>query len=333
MKAVAFYKTNPPDQALVDIELPKPIAEGRDLLVKINAVAINPVDVKMRNRIAAGAPEPKIFGYDAAGIVEAVGPQVTAFKPGDAVFYAGTVARPGTYAEYHLVDERIVGPKPASLSFAEAAALPLTSLTAWEMLFDRLAIPLTNTDASLLLIGGAGGVGSMAIQFAQRLTGLTVIATASRPDSSAWCRKLGAHHVIDHTQPLAAQIANLDAPPVAYVFCISATDMHWPAINDIIAPQGRVGIIEDPETMDVRLAKAKSVSIHWESMFTRAAYQTADMEVQGQILTRVAQMVDNGELTTTLAEVLGPISASTVTEAHRRIVGSHPSGKMVLEGF
>lgn len=333
MKAVAFFKPSADKEILADIELPKPAATGRDLLVKIKAVAINPVDVKTRARIPVGTQEPKILGYDAAGIVDAVGPDVTGFKVGDEVFYAGAIARPGVYAEYHLVDERIVGPKPKSLSFAEAAALPLTSVTAWETLFDRLAIPADNSDISLLIIGGAGGVGSIAIQLARKLTATTIIATASRPDSRAWCEQLGAHHVIDHRESLATQVANLNIPPVAYIFATTATDKHWPAIGQLIAPQGHVGIIDGPENIDMSMMKAKSIAMHWESMFTRSGFMTHDVEAQRQILTRVSQMVDSGDLKTTLAEIVGPISAATITEAHRRIVGDHPSGKMVLEGF
>jgi NADPH:quinone reductase len=333
MKAVGFFKSHATrgDEVLLDIDLPKPSPTGRDLLVKVEAAAINPVDVKTRMRMPAGEREVKVLGYDAAGIVEAVGPEVSLFKPGDAVFYAGSIVRPGTYAEYHLVDERIVGPKPKSLSFAEAAALPLTSITAWEMLFDRLRIG--EGGASVLVIGGTGGVGSMAVQLARTLTDLTVITTASRPDGREWCRKLGAHHVVDHSKPLAAEIGALQLPPITYVFSTTATDTHYPAIAEVIAPQGRFGLIDDPAPLDLRLVKLKSVSFHWENMFTRAVFGTPDMDAQNRLLKRVSELIDNGSLKTTLAEILGPISAATVGHGHERIQASHAPGKMVMTGF
>ena len=219
------------------------------------------------------------MGYDAAGIVDAVGPDVTLFKPGDEVFYAGSILRQGTNSEFHLVDERIVGRKPKTLSFAQAAALPLTSITAWELLFDRLgAVPGKSVDPrTLLIIGGAGGVGSILIQLARRLTGLTVVATASRPESQKWCLDLGAHAVIDHAKPMKEQIEKLKLPPVALIASLTNTDQHYKAIADMMAPQGKFGLIDDPPEFTVSVFKGKAISIHWESMFTRSSFQTPDM--------------------------------------------------------
>jgi NADPH2:quinone reductase len=337
MKAVGYRKSLPitEKEALLDVELPVPVPGPRDLLVAVKAVSVNPVDTKVRMRAAPSAGETKVLGWDAAGVVERVGAAVTLFKPGDAVFYAGSIARPGTNAEYHLVDERIVGRKPASLSFAEAAALPLTAITAWELLFDRLGLrPGKPADAgSLLVIGGAGGVGSILIQLARRLTGLTVIATASRPETRAWCLELGAHHVIDHAEPLAAGLARIGLPQVPYVAGLTATDRHFPAIVEIIRPQGRFALIDDPPTLDINPLKRKSVSVHWEFMFTRAVFETEDMIAQHRLLNEVADLVDAGLLRTTLAERFGAIAADNLKRAHALIESGRSRGKIVLEGF
>ncbi|MDB5654085.1 MAG: NADPH:quinone reductase, partial [Tardiphaga sp.] len=275
MKAVGYTASLPIDaaEALIDFEIAKPEPVGRDIRVAVKAVSVNPVDTKVRKRAAPPAGETKILGYDAAGIVDAVGPDVTMFKPGDEVFYAGSILRQGTNAEFHLVDERIVGNKPKTLSFAQAAALPLTSITAWELLFDRLgALPGRSVDPrSLLIVGGAGGVGSILIQLARRLTGLTVIATASRPETVKWCQELGAHAVIDHSQPMKPQIKALKLPPVALIASLTGTDDHFPALADILAPQGRIGLIDDPVAVNFSLLKGKAGSLHWESMFTRSS--------------------------------------------------------------
>jgi NADPH2:quinone reductase len=319
--------------ALLDIELAKPEPRGRDLLVEVRAVSVNPVDTKVRRR---AKPEPgswKVLGWDAAGIVAAVGPDVTLFGPGDAVFYAGALSRPGTNAEFHLVDERIVGRKPASLTWSEAAALPLTAITAWEALFDRLDIrkPVAGAASSILIIGGAGGVGSIAIQLVRQLTDLTVVATASRPETQKWVRELGAHHVIDHAKPLAPQIAALGAP--GFVFSTTNTDIHLAAIAELIAPQGRFALIDDPATLDVNPFKRKSVSVHWEFMFTRSMFETADIGAQGALLNEVARLVDAGTLRTTLAESFGRIDAASLRRAHALIESGRAKGKIVLEGF
>ncbi|GIZ53315.1 zinc-binding alcohol dehydrogenase family protein [Noviherbaspirillum aridicola] len=336
MKAVAYRKNLPIDHpdALSDVTLPDPAPGGRDLLVEVRAVSVNPVDTKVRKSTPAPEGEWKVLGWDAAGVVRAVGPEVSLFKPGDRVWYAGSIARAGSNSELQLVDERIVGRMPASLGFAEAAALPLTSLTAWEMLFDRLAIPQGEAAAgdALLVIGAAGGVGSVMVQLARRLTGLTVIGTASRPESRAWVEQFGAHHVIDHAAPLAAQLGSLGIAP-RYVVSLTHTDQHFPQIVEAIAPQGKFGLIDDPEPIDVRLLKRKSVSLHWELMFTRALFNTADMASQHAILDRVAALVDDGTIKTTVNERFGTISADNLRRAHAMLESHQARGKIVLEGF
>ena len=337
MKAIGFYRSLPIEQpdSLVDVELAKPTPAGRDLLVKIEAVSVNPVDTKVRMRGNPDPDKPKVMGYDAAGTVATAGPGCSLFKAGDKVWYAGSIARPGTDAEFHLVDERIVGRMPKRLSFAEAAALPLTSITAWEMLFDRFAIRIGKPadGGNLLIIGGAGGVGSIAIQLARRLTGLTVIATASRPETQAWCRELGAHHVIDHSRKLTEGLAALGVKAVDYVFSITQTEKHFDQIVELIAPQGKLGLIDDPKTMDALPFKRKCVSIHWESMFTRALFETPDMIAQHRLLTEVADLVDDGLVRTTLADTLGRIDAATLKRAHALIESGRARGKLVLAGF
>lgn len=336
MKAVAYRKNLPIDHpdALADVTLPDPAVTGRDLLVEVRAVSVNPVDTKVRRSTPAPEGEWKVLGWDAAGVVRAVGPEVTLFRPGDRVWYAGSIARAGSNSELQLVDERIVGRMPASLGFAEAAALPLTSLTAWEMLFDRLAIPQGEAGAgdALLVIGAAGGVGSIMVQLARRLTSLTVIGTASRPESRAWVQQLGAHHVIDHARPLAQELAGLGIAP-RYIVSLTHTDQHFPQIVEAIAPQGKFGLIDDPEPIDVRLLKRKSVSLHWELMFTRALFSTADMAAQHEILGRVADLVDEGTIRSTVNERLGTISADSLRRAHALLESHQARGKIVLEGF
>ena len=336
MKAVGYRTSHPADHrhALIDVDLPMPQATGRDLLVKVEAVSVNPVDYKVRLRTEPPPGEVKVLGFDAAGTVRAVGPDCTLFQPGDAVFYAGDIRRSGTNAQFHLVDERIVGRKPASLDFADAAALPLTSISAWELLFDRLAVPLAGgAGATLLIIGGAGGVGSILIQLARQLTSLTVIATASRPESVDWCRGLGAHHVVDHMGDLAEQVAALGAPPVSCIAALTQTDAHFATLAQIVAPQGRIALIDDPGMIDVRLLKQKSVSLHWEMMFTRSMFQTPDMIRQHELLNDVADLVDTGRLRTTVRENFGEISAANLLRAHRLLESGKSRGKIVLAGF
>jgi NADPH2:quinone reductase len=323
------------DASLVDITISEPKPTGRDLLVEVKAVSVNPVDYKVRRSTAPEDGEWKVLGWDAAGIVRAVGPEVTSFQPGDEVFYAGSITRPGSNMEFHLVDERIVGRKPSSLDWAEAAALPLTALTAWEMLFDRLDVskPAPGGAKAILIVGGAGGVGSMAVQIARQLTDLTVIATASREETQEWATALGAHHVIDHAKPLAAQVAALGIDAPAFVFSTTHTESHVPEIAELIVPQGRFGLIDDPKGFDIMLFKRKAVSIHHELMFTRPIYGTPDMAEQGRILTEVSRLVDEGKLRTTLTERLSPISAANLKQAHALLESGKARGKIVLEGF
>ncbi len=337
MKAIGYKQPGEIQRAdsLVDIEIERPVATGRDLLVEVAAVSVNPVDTKVRRGQAPADGVWKVLGWDAVGRVAAVGDQVTSFKPGDEVFYAGSLVRPGSNSEFHLVDERIVGPKPGSISNAQAAALPLTAITAWEMLFDRLDVSrrVAGSANAILIIGGAGGVGSIAIQLVRALTDLTVIATASRPETQDWVRELGAHHVLDHTKPLAAQVAALDIGSPAFVFSTTSTDQHLAEIVELIAPQGHFGLIDDPATLDVTGFKRKSVSVHWELMFTRSLYETPDMDRQGKLLGEVTELIDAGKLKTTLTEVLRPINAANLKAAHEIIESGKARGKIVLEGF
>jgi NADPH2:quinone reductase len=337
MRAVAYQQAQPisAETSLIDIDLPTPEATGHDLLVEVKAVSVNPVDVKVRANVAPPEGEYKILGWDAAGIVRAVGPEVTMFKPGDEVFYAGAINRGGSNVEFHLVDERIVGAKPKSLDFPAAAALPLTSITAYEALFDRLKVqdPVAGVANAILIIGGAGGVGSVAIQIARALTDLTVIVTASRPETQAWVEELGAHHVIDHSKPLAAQIEALGIGAPAFVFSTTNTSDHIASIVDAIAPQGRFALIDDPKTLDVVPFKRKAVSIHWELMFTRPLFNTADMIEQHKLLTKVAELVDSGKIRSTLTETAGTINAANLKKAHALVETGKMKGKVVLAGF
>ena len=337
MRAVGYQDTLPIDAsaALVDIEVAKPQPTGRDLLVAVHAVSVNPVDTKVRRRAKPEPGEWKILGYDAVGIVTATAPGATLFQPGDAVFYAGDITRQGSNAEFQLVDERIVGRKPASLDWAEAAALPLTAITAWETLFDRLDVrrPVPGEAQAILIIGGAGGVSSIAIQLARQLTGLTVIATASRPETRSWVQALGAHHVINHAQPLAEQVAALGVAAPGFVFCTTGTDQHLAEIAELIAPQGRFALIDDPAALDVVTLKRKCVSVHWEMMFTRSMFQTPDMAQQGKLLNEVAALIESGTIRTTIGERFGPINATNLKRAHALIESGRACGKVVLEGF
>ncbi|WP_295618937.1 zinc-binding alcohol dehydrogenase family protein [Chamaesiphon sp. GL140_3_metabinner_50] len=337
MRAIGFEQPGDIDRdtALVDIELPIPTPTGRDILVEVKAVSVNPVDVKVRRSVQPKSSQWKVLGWDAAGVVSAVGSDVTLFKPGDAVFYAGAISRPGTNAEYHLVDERIVGMKPKTLDWAAAAALPLTSLTAWEMMFDRLDIQKAVPGAAkaIVIIGGAGGVGSIAIQMARQLTDLTVIATASRPETVAWAQKMGAHHIIDHSLPIAEEIVKLEIGMPAFVFSTTQTDLHLDAIAQLIAPQGRWGLIDDPATLDIIKFKRKSVSVHWELMFTRSIFNTSDIAEQRKILNEVSRLVDEGVLKTTMTERYSPINATNLKQVHTLIESGKARGKIVLEGF
>ncbi|MET0352211.1 MAG: zinc-binding alcohol dehydrogenase family protein [Rhizobacter sp.] len=334
MKAIARYQPLPIDhpESLVDTTLPAPTPGPRDLLVRVHAVSVNPVDTKVRANAAADG-QPKVLGYDAAGVVEAVGAQVTLFKPGDRVMYAGDITRPGSNAELQAVDERIVGRMPASLGFADAAALPLTAITAWELLFDRLGVK-PETTGTLLVVGAAGGVGSMLVQLARQLTALTVVGTASRPETQAWVRELGAHHVIDHTKPLTEGLKAAGLGAVEFVASLTQTDQHYAQIVEALAPQGRLGLIDDPKApLDVMALKRKALSLHWELMFTRSMFQTPDMQAQHDLLDRVAALVDEGRLRTTVGEHFGAINAANLRRAHALVESGRAKGKLVLEGF
>jgi NADPH2:quinone reductase len=323
-------------QTLVDFETIEPIAKGHDLLVEVKAVSVNPVDSKQRRLVAPEAGQTRILGFDGAGIVKAVGEKVTLFQPGDAVFYAGAVNRQGSNAQFQLVDERITGIKPSSLSFEQAAAIPLTTLTAYETLFHRLKInePVPSSANAILIIGGAGGVGSMAVQLARQLTDLTVISTASTAQSKAWVEELGAHHVLDHSQPLAPQVAALNIGKPAFIFSITQSEQHADDAAELIAPQGRFALIDDPKGgFDIMRFKRKAVSIHWESMFVRPVFGTEDMIEQHRLLSHVGQLVDEGKIRTTLNEVIGPINAQNLMRAHTMIESGKTRGKLVLSGF
>ena len=338
MKSVVYYAAGTIDRpdSLVDAKLPDPMPQSRDLLVEVKAISVNPADTKARASSAPPAGEPRVLGWDAAGVVRSVGSEVTLFQTGDEVFYAGDITRPGAYAERHAVDERLVGRKPRSLDWAHAAVLPLTSLTAWELLFDRLRVPygVKTQPGKLLIINGAGGVGSMLIQLARRLTGLTIVATASRPESVEWVTRLGAHHVIDHRAPLDAALRAIGIEQVEYVAGLTATDRHLPAIIEVIAPQGHLALIDDPATLDIVGLKRKAVTVSWELMFTRSMFRTPDMIRQHEILEEVAALVDAGLLISTLnGGVLGTINAANLKRAHALLESGRSIGKLALAGF
>nr|WP_314482764.1 zinc-binding alcohol dehydrogenase family protein [uncultured Pseudomonas sp.] len=335
MKSVVYSQPGLPlqdPQALYDAELPRPKPGERDLLVEIKAIAVNPVDTKIR--ASRGGDQPQVLGWDAVGVVREVGHQVTLFQPGDEVFYAGAIDRPGCYSEYHLVDERIVGRKPASLDAASAAALPLTSITAWELLFDRLRLEeRAGQGQRLLIIGAAGGVGSILVQLARQLTQLTVIATASRAQTKTWVKDLGAHLVIDHTLPLAGQLREHGVEAVDHVISLTHTDSYLEQLIEVLRPQGQLALIDDPAQLDVVPLKRKSLSLHWELMFTRSLYQTHDMIKQHNLLNRISELIDSGVLQTTLGERFGTINAANLKRAHAVIESGKAQGKIVLEGF
>lgn len=340
MKAITFLTPLPISEpnSLVDVTLERPAPENRDLLVEVRAISVNPVDAKIRG---GGGPRGQtnsnsLLGWDAAGIVREVGPEVTLFAPGDEVYYAGSIDRSGSYAEFQLVDERLVGRKPTTLGFAEAAALPLTTITAWELMFDRLRIPpgKFGNVGTLLIVGGAGGVGSIATQLARCRTNLTVIATASRPETDAWSRAMGAHHVIDHRQPLSKQVKAIAPEGVQFVLALTKTEDHYDGIIEAMAPQGALGLIENvARPIDINKLKPKSISLHWEFIFTRGHYQTADIGEQGKLLNEVADLIDAGQLRSTMRENLGVINATNLKRAHAIVESGNAVGKIVLEGF
>ena len=336
MKAIGYRHNLPVDRpdALEDLELPAPQPGPRDLLVRVKAISVNPVDTKVRRNRAPKPGQPEVLGWDAVGTVEAIGADVAGFRPGDRVYYAGSITRPGANSELHAVDERIVAKAPATLEDAQAAALPLTAITAWELLFDRLRVPQGGGEGqSLLIVGGAGGVGSILIQLARQLTQLTVIATASRPETQAWCRELGAHAVIDHSQPLAQALKDAGHGQVDYVAALTQTEQHYAQIIESLKPQGAMGVIDDMAVLDAMKLKGKSLSLHWEMMFARSMYETPDMAEQGRLLAEVARLVDAGRLRTTAGAHFGTINAANLLRAHAFVESGKAQGKVVLEGF
>ena len=335
MKAIAITRAAENGsnlEALQDITLPRPRAGGHDILVEVNAISVNPVDTKVRAGYAGG--EPRVLGWDAVGKVVEVGEAVTLFLPGDEVWYAGSLTRPGSNSEYQLVDERIAALKPKSVDNAAAAALPLTAITAWEMLFDRLGIKENGSENDVLLIvGAAGGVGSILTQLARKLTKATVIGTASRPESQKWATELGAHYVIDHGKPLTEELKRIGIKQVTHVASLTNTEQHYAQLIEALIPQGKFALIDDPTALDVRALKAKSISLHWEFMFTRSMFTTSDIIEQHNLLTRVANLIDQGVLRTTLGEHYGTISAANLRRAHELLETGRAVGKIVLEGF
>ncbi|WP_350431205.1 zinc-binding alcohol dehydrogenase family protein [Shewanella sp. H8] len=341
MKAIGYTQSlevsNP--ESLIDVTLAQPIATGRDLLIKVSAISVNPADYKVRLYMPPTDGAVKVIGWDAVGEVIATGDKASQFKPGDVVYYAGDITRQGCNAEYQLVDERLVGFKPKSLPNAEAAALPLTAITAWELLFEHLAIKQqspASTDKSdevILVVGAAGGVGSIFVQLAKAITGATIIATASRESSSAWVKKLGADYVVDHTKPLAAQIEALNISPVTHVASLNSTDSYFESYTELLAPFGKIAMIDDPEALDITKLKLKSLSLHWEFMFARSMFNAADMDEQSRLLNRVADLVDQGYIQTTLGQHMGTINAVNLRAAHKALETGRSIGKIVLEGF
>ena len=337
MKAIAYYHSLPiqDPKALQDIELPAPEAGPRDLLVEVKAISVNPVDTKVRQNVQPEADAAKVLGWDVAGVVKAVGSEVSLFKVGDKVFYAGSIARAGGNSELHVVDERIVGHMPKRLGFAEAAALPLTAITSWELLFERLGIKEGKTDEqqSLLIVGAAGGVGSILIQLASQLTALKVIGTASRPETQAWVRELGADVIVDHAQPLSEELKRQGISAVTHVASLTQTDQHLDQLVEALAPQGKLALIDDPKALDITKLKRKSLSLHWEFMYTRSLFETPDMIEQHNLLNRVAELIDAGTLRTTVGEHFGTINAANLRRAHALLESGKSKGKIVLEGF
>lgn len=341
MKAIGYTQSLPINDplALIDIELEQPTAVGHDLLVRVQSIAVNPVDCKIRQRVTPEAGEFKVLGWDAVGEVVAIGESVSNFKLGEKVFYAGDLNRQGSNAEYQLVDERIVGNKPESLSNSEAAALPLTAITAWELLFERLAIPQQSPKAKeqssdvILIVGAAGGVGSILVQLASVLTGATVVATASRESSNQWVKKLGADHVIDHSKPLQAQIEQLNIGQVTHVASLTHTDSYLDSYVELLAPMGKIALIDDPKSIDISKLKLKSLSLHWEFMFTRSMFNAKDISEQHHLLNEVSALVDQGYIQTTIGKNLGKINAKNLIAAHTELESGKSIGKIVLENF
>ncbi|TMO82307.1 zinc-binding alcohol dehydrogenase family protein [Pseudoalteromonas sp. S3776] len=335
MKAIGYQKSLPIENelSLQDIELETPTAHGHDILVEVKAVSVNPVDFKIRQAMPAANSEYKVIGWDATGIVKSVGENVSLFKPGDKVWYAGDITRSGSNAQFQLVDERIAGHMPSSLSYGEAAALPLTSITAWELLFDRLNVSKNDDSKSILVIGAAGGVGSIMVQLLKQRTKLNIIASASRPETISWLEDLGADTIVNHRNPLSEEFAAKNLSEVDYVVSLNNTEQHLLEIEKVVKPQGQFALIDDPETLNIVPFKNKSVSVHWELMFTRSLFKTDDMQEQHIILNNVATMIDQGQIKTTVGEHLGKINAANLRKAHQHLESQTAKGKVVLESF
>lgn len=341
MKAVGYKQSLPIEnsESLIDIEMPQPSATGRDLLIQIKAIGVNPVDFKVRQNMSPEHGEVKVLGWDAVGTVVSTGSQVSDFSVGDEVFYAGDITRSGSNAEFQLVDERIVGKKPRKLSDADAAALPLTSITAWELLFEHLSIeryaPGMAKESSdvLLVVGAAGGVGSILLQLAAQLTGATIIATASRESTQSWVTELGAHHVVNHREPLVPQIKALDLGPLTHVASLNSTESYFDAYVELLEPFGKIGLIDDPRSLDIAQIKSKSLSLHWEFMFARSMHAASHLGEQGVLLNRLSEMLDHGHIKTTAGKNLGVINADNLRRAHKELESRKSIGKIVLEGF
>ncbi|MDV6315232.1 zinc-binding alcohol dehydrogenase family protein [Idiomarina sp. HP20-50] len=334
MRAVGYKESLPVEDSnsLLDITVDDPLPGPDDLLIKVKAIAVNPVDTKIRMRTAPESGH-KIIGWDAVGEVLSIGENVTHFTPGDRVWYAGDLTRPGCNAQRQVVDHRIVGKAPNNLDDNQAAALPLTSITAWELLFERLQIdkPSPHKKRTLLVIGGAGGVGSILIQLAAQLTDATIIATASRAESQQWVKALGAHHVINHHEDLAAQLEGIGTDPVTDVACLTHSEQYFAQCMNLMAPQGRFGLIDDPsESIDITLMKQKSISLHWEFMFTRSLFTTADMVKQQELLNHIAKLVEKGQIRSTLGKTFGELTANNLREAHKAIESQKTIGKITL---
>ncbi len=335
MKAIGYQKSLPIENelSLQDIELETPTAHGHDILVEVKAVSVNAGDFKIRQAMPAAEGEYKVIGWDATGVVKSVGEDVSLFKPGDKVWYAGDITRSGSNVQFQLVDERIVGHMPSSLSYGEAAALPLTSITAWELLFDRLNVAKNDDSKSILVIGAAGGVGSIMVQLLKQRTKLNIIASASRAETISWLEDLGADTIVNHRNPLSEEFAAKNLSEVDYVVSLNNTEQHLPEIEKVVKPQGQFALIDDPETLNIVPFKNKSVSVHWELMFTRSLFKTDDMQEQHVILNNVATMIDQGQIKTTVGEHLGKINAANLRKAHQHLESQTAKGKVVLEGF
>lgn len=332
MKAIAYQKAGNNTQ-LQEIEIDTPTLGEHDILVAVHAISVNPVDFKIRQNVNAQADQWKILGWDAAGVIRAKGAKVQHLNIGDEVWYAGDLNRQGTNAEMHVVDARLAARKPQNLSFAEAAALPLTAITAWEMLFERLQVQHAQENASILIIGAAGGVGSIAIQLLKAKTSLKIIGTASSTESQNWLKDIGVDYVINHKQPLWDQIKELSIDAPQYVFSTTHTDDYLPQIAELLAPQGKLGLIDDPKELNINLFKTKSISVHWEFMFTKSMFQTPDLHTQGELLSQLAQLVEHNQIKSTIQTILSPINADNVRQAHELLEHGHHHGKIVITDF